>query len=120
MENKGVILTPEQLQSNSSMLVMVGQDATNTCLSSTFYFLLRDAADPRQMALLKEEVRNAAPDPYSMDDDVLARLPTLNACIKEAMRMLSPANGTGTHRQSMGSFVGDVWVPAGTTVAVES
>lgn len=35
------------------------------------------------------------------------------------MRLVSPANGTGTHRQSQGGWVEGLWVPAGVTGAVD-
>lgn len=115
---QGIQLTAAQLQSNSAMLVMVGQDATVTCLSSTLYYLLRDPSKPH-LTRLQAELRGAVSSANDMSDEVLARLPVLNASIHEAMRMLSPANGTGTHRQSMGGYVDGVWVPAGATVGVD-
>lgn len=98
------------------MLVMVGQDATVTCLSSTLYFLLRD---PQHMTNLQNEVRAN----FKSEDDInslaIAGLPLLNGSINEAMRLLSPANGSGTHRLSKGGFVDGVYIPAGVTVAVD-
>lgn len=98
------------------MLVMVGQDATVTCLSSTLYFLLRD---PSQMARLRDELRETFESESAITGEAIARLPFLNGAINEAMRLISPANGTGTHRQSQGGYVEGIWVPAGVTVAVD-
>ncbi|KAI9150205.1 putative cytochrome P450 [Paramyrothecium foliicola] len=115
-QEKGVVLSQEELQSNSAMLVMVGQDATVTCLSSTLYFLLRD---PRHMANLQNELLQNFKSEGEINGLAIAGLPLLNGSINEAMRLLSPANGTGTHRLSNGGYVDGVYVPAGTTVAVD-
>ncbi|KAK8134624.1 short-chain dehydrogenase [Apiospora sp. TS-2023a] len=115
-ERKGIHLTQDELQSNAAMLVMVGQDATVTCLSSTLYFLLRD---PKQMARLRAELNQTFSTEDEITGEAIARLPFLNGTINEAMRLISPANGTGTHRQSQGGWVEGLWLPAGVTVAVD-
>ncbi|KAK8086392.1 Cytochrome P450 monooxygenase BOT4 [Apiospora phragmitis] len=115
-ERKGIHLTQDELQSNAAMLVMVGQDATVTCLSSTLYFLLRD---PRQMARLRDELSAAFAREGDITGEAIARRPFLNGAISEAMRLISPANGTGMHRQSQGGYVEGVWVPTGVTMAVD-
>ncbi|KAF1922346.1 cytochrome P450 [Didymella exigua CBS 183.55] len=115
-EEKGIALSQEELQSNAAMLVMVGQDATVTCLSSTLYFLLRD---PQHMANLKNEVRGHFKSEEEINVLAIAGLPLLNGSINEAMRLLSPANGTGTHRLSNGGFVEGIYIPPGITIAVD-
>ncbi|KAK7978236.1 hypothetical protein PG988_005726 [Apiospora saccharicola] len=115
-ERKGIHLTQDELQSNAAMLVMVGQDATVTCLSSTLYFLLRD---PKQMARLRVELSETFPTESEITGEAISRLPFLNGAVHEAMRLISPANGMGTHRQSQGGWVEGLWIPAGVTVAVD-
>jgi cytochrome P450 len=115
-EEKGIALSQDELQSNAAMLVMVGQDATVTCLSSTLYFLLRD---PQHMANLENEVRGHFKSEENINGLAIAGLPLLNGSINEAMRLLSPANGTGTHRLSNGGFVEGIYIPPGITVAVD-
>lgn len=115
-QEKGVLLSQTELQSNSAMLVMVGQDATVTCLSSTLYFLLRN---PRHMMNLQNEVREQFRSGNEINSLAVAGLPVLNGSINEAMRLLSPANGTGTHRRSNGGFVEGLYMPSGATIAVD-
>ncbi|KAF1365571.1 cytochrome P450 3A19, partial [Lizonia empirigonia] len=115
-QEKGIVLSQDELQSNAAMLVMVGQDATVTCLSSTLYFLLRD---PQHMTNLQNEVRGHFKSEDGINGLAIAGLPLLNGSINEAMRLLSPANGTGTHRLSNGGSVEGIYIPAGITVAVD-
>ncbi|KAL0933403.1 cytochrome P450 3A19 [Colletotrichum truncatum] len=95
---------------------MVGYDTSATTLSAVFYHLLRE---PNYYHKVQVEVR----DTYSALSDISAssvlRLPYLNACIQETLRLLPPINGRGSHRISPGAMIDGLYVPKGVNVSAD-
>ncbi|WQF85497.1 Putative cytochrome P450 [Colletotrichum destructivum] len=112
----GIRLTDKELQSNASLLVMVGYDTTATSLSATMNLLLRH---PKRLAELKEELQQHYPSAADMDATSLGQLPMLNGCIQEALRLFPPANGKGTNRTSPGVSIDGVYIPQGINVSAD-
>lgn len=95
---------------------MVGYDTTATTLSAVFYFLLKD---PQQIQKLQQELRRRFKNLDEVNGNALLKLPFLNGCIQEALRLLPPANGKGTNRTSPGAFVDGIYVPSGVNVSAD-
>ncbi|PYH42956.1 cytochrome P450, partial [Aspergillus saccharolyticus JOP 1030-1] len=83
--------------------------------SSTFYYLLRH---PKALAKLQAELREGFLTDNPLNDEKLSRLPYLNACIHESLRLQSPVNDVGA-RISTGIEVDGVYVPRGAKVFVD-
>ncbi|OHW95095.1 cytochrome p450, partial [Colletotrichum incanum] len=109
-------MTDKELQSNSSLLVMVGYDTTATSLSATMNLLLRH---PKYLAALKKELECRYHSPNDMHATSLGQLPVLNGCIQEALRLFPPANGKGTNRTSPGVMIDGVYIPRGINVSAD-
>ncbi|GKT46899.1 cytochrome P450 monooxygenase radP [Colletotrichum spaethianum] len=110
-------LTPEELYSNMTLLLMGGYDSSYVTLSAVFYHLL---SKPDAYKRLQSSLRR---DFASVDDiTCLAVLqqPLLDACINETLRLVPPINGHGSHRvAAQGTTIEGVWVPAGTLVSAD-
>lgn len=106
-------LTTPELWGESNVLMIAGSDTTSTTLAAAIFYLVRN---PRAMALLKTEVREAFD---SVEDIVtgakLNELVYLKACLDEALR-LAPAVPGAIPREVMegGATVDGVYLPAGT------
>ncbi|KAF4778716.1 cytochrome P450 3A19 [Colletotrichum scovillei] len=109
-------LTQPEMLSNSALFAMVGYDTSATTLSAVFYHVLRD---PDHYQRVQGEVREA----YSSISDITAqsvlRLPYLNACIQETLRLTPPINGRGSHRISPGAMIDGLYVPKGVNVSAD-
>ncbi|POV95146.1 hypothetical protein PSTT_16433 [Puccinia striiformis] len=83
----GTRLTETELAADSTLLVITGSDTTRTVLLAFFLYILKH---PGCMEQLQAELM-AAPD---LSPPTLSRLPYLNACLQETMRLQppSPAN----------------------------
>ncbi|KXH60674.1 cytochrome P450 3A19 [Colletotrichum nymphaeae SA-01] len=109
-------LTQPEMLSNSALFAMVGYDTSATTLSAVFYHVLRD---PDHYQRVQGEVREA----YSSISDITAqsvlRLPYLNACVQETLRLTPPINGRGSHRISPGAMIDGLYVPKGVNVSAD-
>ncbi|KAK1852067.1 cytochrome p450 [Colletotrichum chrysophilum] len=112
----GISMTDKELQSNASLLVMVGYDTTATSLSATMNLLLRN---PHYLEALKKELQSHFTSFDEMTAASLSQLPLLNGCIQEALRLFPPANGKGTNRTSPGTFIDGIYVPKGVNVSAD-
>ncbi|CAI0641194.1 unnamed protein product [Colletotrichum noveboracense] len=112
----GISMTDKELQSNASLLVMVGYDTTATSLSATMNLLLRN---PYYLRALKKELQSHFNSFDQMTAASLSQLPLLNGCIQEALRLFPPANGKGTNRTSPGAFIDGIYVPKGVNVSAD-
>lgn len=84
-------LTIEEMYANANMFMIGGTETTATLLSGLTYYLLKDN---RTMSRLTKEVRNTFASDQDITIDKLARLPYLNACVEEGLRMYPPiSNG---------------------------
>ncbi|KAL0936247.1 benzoate 4-monooxygenase cytochrome P450 [Colletotrichum truncatum] len=112
----GIRMTEKELQSNASLLVMVGYDTTATSLSATMNLLLRH---PIHLRALKKELRSNFNSIGDINATSLAQLLLLNGCIQEALRLFPPANGKGTNRTSPGAIIDGIYIPQGVNVSAD-
>jgi len=121
-----------ELQVIAAMFMLAGTETTATgrnlpflvltitdiiaALSGLTYHLLRH---PEWMKKLQDEVRSSLSGLDDMNLHTLARLPILEACIKEALRMFPPVpNGTPRVASHDGVLVAGWHVPKGTQMFV--
>lgn len=81
-------MTNEEIVVNADLLMVAGSETTASLLSGLTFWLLKT---PRSYWLLTDEVRRA----FSDDEEITlaamrTRLPYLDACIKEALRLFPP------------------------------
>ncbi|KAF8250241.1 putative cytochrome P450, partial [Wilcoxina mikolae CBS 423.85] len=113
-KDQGLTLNSEATLSNAVGLTLAGYQTTATTLSSIFYQLLRC---PKNLHKLQTELRTTFSSASSIRHDRLLQLPFLNACIKETLRLLPPANGKTAQRAAPSGVIGDTYIPAGTLVS---
>ncbi|KEF56726.1 uncharacterized protein A1O9_06916 [Exophiala aquamarina CBS 119918] len=105
-----------ELQVVSAMFMLAGTETTATALSGLTYYLLKN---PEWMKKLKDEVRGSLKCIDDMNLIALTKLPILEACLKEALRMYPPTpNGTPRVASWDGVTVAGHQVPKGTQMFV--
>jgi cytochrome P450 len=62
--------------------------------------------------MLEDEVRSAFATPDEIGGTALLKLPFLNACIQESLRLLPPVNGKISARICKGANLHGVYLPA--------
>lgn len=114
-------LTQLEAESESLLQILAGSDSTATSIRMTFAYLL---TNPPCYAKLRSEIDKAIQAgsisfPVVSDSEA-QKLPYLQACIKEGLRMWQPLNGTQTKvlAQEEGVTIDQVWIPGGTQVAL--
>ena len=96
--------------------MVAGTETTATALSGTTYYLLKN---PKYMADLKKELRGAFRSVEDMHLDSLARLPLLDAVLREGLRIYPPVPiGLARVAPRGGTVVGETFIPEGTTLYV--
>ncbi|OLN89794.1 Isotrichodermin C-15 hydroxylase 20, partial [Colletotrichum chlorophyti] len=113
---KGISMSDAEIHSNATLLVMVGYDTTATSLSAIIHNLLRH---PSYLSALRDELHANYTSTSEMTATSLARLPLLNGCIQETLRLLPPANGKGTNRMSLGTEIDGIYIPKGVNVSAD-
>jgi cytochrome P450 len=114
-------LSQLEAESESLLQILAGSDSTATTIRMTFAYLL---TNPRCYARLRNDIDEAIQAgnvSYPVISDSEAqKLPYLQACIKEGLRMWQPLNGIQTKvlAQKEGLEVDGVWIPGGTQVAL--
>lgn len=105
-----------EMHANAAVFMMAGTETTATLLSGLTYYLL---IDPDKLAKLVTEVRGNFTLESEITVDALAKLPYLNACIEEGLRMYPPVSG-GLPRKvpAEGAVIAGVWVPGNISVAI--
>lgn len=100
------------VQGNVSDLLFAGEDTTANTLAWMIYLLWRN---PQTLARAMVEVRRVVPHLADLTLDDLDKLPYLEACAQETMRLkpVAPAASLEALRETV---VGDVLVPAGTLI----
>jgi cytochrome P450 len=96
---------------------MGGYDSSYVTTSAIFYHIL---SKPKIYRDLQSSLRQE----FASVDDItclsVLQQPLLNACINEALRLVPPINGHGSHRVAVkGTTIEGVWVPAGTLVSAD-
>ena len=81
------LMTTPQMESNAEVFMTAGTETTATLLSGLIYLLLTHI---NSMQKLIDEVRGEFTSNKEITFEALARLPYLNACIEEALRLYPP------------------------------
>ncbi|CZR63463.1 related to isotrichodermin C-15 hydroxylase (cytochrome P-450 monooxygenase CYP65A1) [Phialocephala subalpina] len=85
-DEKGGVST-EEIISNAGLFIVAGSETSATLLSGMFFYLLKN---PDYMTKLKEEVRSSFTNTEDMTFASQTRLPYLQACIEETLRIYPP------------------------------
>lgn len=80
------------------------------------YNLLRSEESMKEV---QRELRTAFGAFEEIDAQQCAKLPFLNACISESLRLLPPLAGKFMSRRSPGAMIDGIWAPFGTQVYVD-
>ena len=110
-ENKGKGLQPTEMHSNGALFMTAGTETTATQLSGLTYYLLKH---PDKMARLVNEIRTGFTSFDDMHMNELSKLPYLNACLEEGLRIYPPVPGILTRIVPReGAKVAGRWVSGG-------
>ncbi|RAQ98963.1 putative cytochrome P450 [Stemphylium lycopersici] len=115
-EKQGLTLDADAFFSNAMGLTLAGYQTTATTLAATFYHVLRDTDT---YITLCQEIRSEFANEADITGERLARLPFLNACIRETLRLLPPANGKTAQRTAPACTIAGIYIPAGTIVSAD-
>jgi cytochrome P450 len=97
---------------------LAGSETTSSALSGLTAHLLRS---PKHYTKLTTEIRSTFSTPESITHDRLQKLPYLNACINEGLRIFPPISpGLLRKTPPEGAVIDSYHVPGGTTVSVSS
>ncbi|KGO58173.1 Cytochrome P450, E-class, group I [Penicillium expansum] len=80
-------LSRSEMYANSQVFMVAGTETTATALSGLLYHLL---TTPEKMKIIVEEVRETFKKDSDIDMRSLERMPYLNACIEEGLRIYPP------------------------------
>lgn len=81
-----------------------------------FYNILRN---PGIYDKVRKEVRTSFQNESDITNERLLQLPLLNGCIREALRLLPPANGKTAQRTAPECTIAETYVPKGTIVSAD-
>ncbi|RYO44862.1 hypothetical protein AA0116_g13546 [Alternaria tenuissima] len=115
-EKQGLTLDADAFFSNAMGLTLAGYQTTATTLASTFYHVLRYT---NTYITLCAEIRSTFASEADITGERLSRLPFLNACIRETLRLLPPANGKTAQRTAPSCTIAGTYIPAGTIVSAD-
>ena len=105
-------LTSQEVRDNCHVLFGAGFD---TAASALTWWIGLMAAHPEVVSQLRTELEAVGQNPA---DETIARLPYLNATLKEAMRLYPPSTALFTRVARRDLQVGDVSIPRRTLVVV--
>lgn len=114
-------LTQLEAESESLLQILAGSDSTATSIRMTLVYLLTNPPCYAQLRKEIDEAIEAGSISYPVVADSEAqKLPYLQACIKEGIRLWQPLNGVQTKvlAQKEGVTVDNVWIPGGTQVTL--
>lgn len=80
-------LSRAEMYANSQVFMIAGTETTATALSGLLYHLLMT---PEKMSVLVEEIRGVFEKDSDIEMRALERMPYLNACIEEGLRIYPP------------------------------
>lgn len=84
-------MTEDELVANIRILLIGGSETSATVLSGLLFHLLKT---PRVLQKLQEEIRSTFKSPSEMAFSTEAKLPYMQACIEEALRIYPPVAST--------------------------
>lgn len=91
-------LTDYEMACNADIIISAGSETTGTAMTGITYYMLRN---PDKLARCTNEVRTAFETEQSINfKDAAAKLPYLNACIEEGLRLYPPVP-TGLLRETL-------------------
>ena len=96
---------------------MAGYKTNETSFSALTYRLL---SEPHQFRKLQQEIHAHFDSLDEITGDRLLRLPFLNGCVQESLRLLPPLAGKFMSRRSPGTTIEGIYVPFGTQVYAEA
>ncbi|KAI1146087.1 cytochrome P450 [Nemania diffusa] len=109
-------LSLQEMYSNAEFFMLAGSETSATLLSGAVFYLLKN---PITLKRLAAEVRGHFRSTENMTFENLAKLPYLNASIKEVMRIF-PVVAVGSPRvvPEGGQNISGMWLPEGTRISV--
>ena len=111
-------LTQLEAESESALQILAGSDSTATSIRVTLLYLLTNP--PCYIRLLAEidaAIANGNISHPVVSSAEAQKLPYLQACIKEGLRMWQPLNGIVTKvAPKEGATINDIFIPGGTQV----
>ncbi|PNS20350.1 Isotrichodermin C-15 hydroxylase [Sphaceloma murrayae] len=109
-------LTMGEMESNGNLFMIAGTETTATLLSGLSFYLLKN---PDKMAALVHEIRTSFRTIDDITIEELQRMPYLNACVEEGLRIYPPVPiGLPRIVPPQGMTIDGVFVPGGTSVSV--
>ncbi len=112
----GEPLSRGELHSSASFLVLAGSETSATGLSGLFYYILQQ---PEMYTRLTSEIRTAFKTQEDITFDSVLRLPYLQACIDEALRVYPPFPTDAARMvPPEGKMLMGHWLPGGTNTGV--
>ncbi|KAG5653447.1 hypothetical protein H0H81_000336 [Sphagnurus paluster] len=112
----GVPLSKLQAHADASFIVLAGSDTVSEAMTALVRYV---TADAKIQEHLRSELAGAFDGPIEdMDYYTLSKLPYLDACVQEALRMVPPvAAGPPRWNKDTDTQILNHVIPAGTTVA---
>ncbi|KAG6908181.1 hypothetical protein DXG01_005834 [Tephrocybe rancida] len=112
----GIELTRLQAHADASFIVLAGSDTVSEAMTALMRYI---AADAEVQWHLRVELTQAFDGPVeNMDAATLLKLPYLDACVQEVLRLVPPvAAGPPRWNGGVDTRVLDKVIPAGTTIA---
>ena len=108
------LMTTPQMESNAEVFMTAGTETTATLLSGLIYLLLTHA---NKMQNLIAEIRPIFLSNKDITFEALAKLPYLNACIEEALRLYPPVpSALPRVTPNSGGMILGQWIPPGVSV----
>ncbi|RDB27712.1 hypothetical protein Hypma_003306 [Hypsizygus marmoreus] len=110
----GPPLSEQQAAADAAFMVVAGSDTISQALTSLFRHVL---GNDSVLTRLRAEI-NAVYEPGDNIDPVrLAKLPYLDACVQETLRLVPPVAAGPPRYSDNGGQILDRYIPGGTTVA---
>lgn len=107
LEKKDNQMNLGQMHANSSLFMVAGTETTATLLSGLTYYLLKH---PDKLRKVTDEVRTLTEEELTLEQ--LPRLPYLNACFEEGLRVYPPVPvGLPRVVPKEGTSICGEWVP---------
>ncbi|EKM50335.1 uncharacterized protein PHACADRAFT_201174 [Phanerochaete carnosa HHB-10118-sp] len=111
---------PEMVVIDGTLAIVAGADTTSSALSHLWALLLRE---PAYFERLRKEVDEAFSGADNIDFVKQAKMPYLNACLNETLRLLPPLLSgiqRRVERGSGGKMVGPYYIPEDTQISLVS
>lgn len=109
-------MSREEIAATSEILLIAGSETIATLLCGATFYLLKN---PDSLQKLTDEVRNAFSSVADMTIKSLAKLPYLQACLDEALRLYPPVPETLARRViPQGDVVNGQFIPGNVSLSI--